>query len=91
MARLSNWPPKWHGPYGPDNPVPEGEIGVLKTVDKSSVSDLAACCVFTVAHNDQDYFGSLSFDDEEFCNQISGILMGHIGEPISAIGSLDIH
>jgi hypothetical protein len=32
----------------------------------------------------------LRFDDEEFCNQISAILMGHIGEPISAIGSLDI-
>jgi hypothetical protein len=32
----------------------------------------------------------LSFDDEEFFRQICGILTDHIGEPISAIGSLDI-
>jgi hypothetical protein len=85
----ANWPPQWHGPYGPDKPLPEGEIGFLKAVEKSSVSD-AACWVLTITHNDQDYFGTLSFDDEEFCKQISGILMGHIGEPMSAIGSLDI-
>jgi hypothetical protein len=39
----------------------------------------------------QEYFGSMSFDDEEFLNQICDVLKGcHIGEPISAIGSLDI-
>lgn len=43
-----------------------------------------------VAHGDQDYFGSLSFDDEDFSNYIFDILNSHIGEPISAIGSLDI-
>src|SRR5918994_7954297 len=82
-----NWPPHWSGPYGPDNPLPEGEVGVLRAVEKDVV---APSCVLTVAHNDQQYLGTLRFDDEEFCNQISAILMGHIGEPISAIGSLDI-
>lgn len=87
---LPNWPPQWTGPHGPDNPVFQGEVGVLKAVEKSGVSVLGGCWVLTIAHNDQDYFGTLSFDDEEFCHKISAILMGHIGEPMSAIGSLDI-
>jgi hypothetical protein len=41
-------------------------------------------------HSGQDYFGSLSFDDEEFFHTICAILNGHIGKPISAIGSIDI-
>jgi hypothetical protein len=47
-------------------------------------------CLITIRHRDQDYFGTLSFDDEEFFKKICGILNGHIGEPTSAIGGLDI-
>jgi hypothetical protein len=85
-----NWPPKWHGPYGPENPLPQGEVGVLKAVEKSTVSSLGPCCLLTVAHRDQDYFGSLSFDDEDFSNQMFDIFKSHIGEPISTIASLDV-
>ena len=85
-----NWPPIWHGPYGPDKPLPEGEVGVLRAFEKSILSAGACCCLLTVAHNGQDYFGSLSFDDEEFSQKVCAILSDHIGEPISAIGSLDI-
>jgi hypothetical protein len=85
-----DWPPQWHGPYGPDNPLPEGEIGGLSAVEKSTVSALATCCALTVAHNGQEYFGTLSFDDAEFLDQICAILTAHMGEPISAIGSLVI-
>lgn len=85
-----NWPPHWSGPYGPDNPLPQGEVGVLRSVENSTVNAVAACCLLTVTHNDQEYFGTLSFDDEAFFHQFCDILKGHIGEPISAIGSLDI-
>jgi hypothetical protein len=85
-----NWPPHWSGPHGPNNPLPQGEVGVLKAVEKSAVSPPGPCCVLTVAHGDQDYFGSLSFDDEDFSKHIFDILTSHIGEPISAVGSLDI-
>jgi hypothetical protein len=85
-----NWPPQWHGPYGPDKPLPEGEIGVLRAAKKSTVSALGSCCALTVAYSGQDYFGSLSFDDEEFFQKLYALLTAHIDKPISAIGSLDI-
>jgi hypothetical protein len=81
-----NWPPHWSGPYGPDNPLPQGEVGVLIGVENSIVNPAGACCLLTIAHNDQEYVGTLYFDDEEFSHQISAILMGHIRDPISAIG-----
>jgi hypothetical protein len=87
---IRNWPPHWTGPYGPDNPLPQGEVGVLTAVEKSGMSPVGAGCLITIRHRDQDYFGTLSFDDEEFSNQIFDILSGHIGEPISAVGSLDM-
>jgi hypothetical protein len=85
-----NWPPVWNGPHGPDNPLPQGEVGVLIEVENSIVKPGGACCLLTIAHNDQEYVGTLYFDDEEFSDQIGAILKGHIGEPISTIGSLDI-
>jgi hypothetical protein len=85
-----NWPPQWNGPHGPHNPLPQGEVGVLKGVEKSAVSPVGACCLLVMAHHDQEYFGSLSFDDEAFVNELCAILNGQIGSAISAIGSLDI-
>jgi hypothetical protein len=52
--------------------------------------ELAVICAPSAEHNDQDYFGSLSFDEEQSFKRSAPFLMGHIGEPISAIGSLDI-
>ena len=31
-----NWPPHWKGPYGPDRPLPTGEVGILQRVDPPS-------------------------------------------------------
>jgi hypothetical protein len=42
-----------------------------------------AHCVLLIRSNDQEYFGSMSSDDEEFLNEICDILKAHIGEPIS--------
>jgi hypothetical protein len=84
------WPPTWDGPHGPDNPLPQGEVGVLTGVEIGSPELKPPHCILITRYNDQEYFGSLSFDDEEFFNQICDILNGHIGEPISAIGGLDI-
>jgi hypothetical protein len=85
-----NWPPQWNGPHGPGNPLPQGEVGVLKALEKSAASPVGACCLLVMAHHDQEYFGSLSFDDAEFFNQLCTILNGQIGSAISAIGNLDI-
>jgi hypothetical protein len=85
-----NWPPQWSGPYGPENPLPKGEVGVLKGVETRVGSLVGACCLLVMHYNDQDCFASLCFDEETFLQKICAIFNGHIGSSISAIGSLDI-
>jgi hypothetical protein len=87
---LPSWPPRWNGPHGPDNPLPQGEVGILMRVETAADNTIAPHCVLVIHHNDQDYLGNLSFDDEEFLATVCAILNAHIGEPISTIGSLDI-
>ena len=86
----ANWPPQWAGPHGPDNPLPEGEVGILTRVETAVENAIAPHCVLVIHYKDQDYLGSLSFDDEEFLKTVCDVLNGHVGKPISAIGSLDI-
>ena len=84
---LPNWPPKWNGPHGPDNPLPQGEVGILTRLETGTPSAFDPYCI---AWNDQDYLGSLFFDELNFFNQIVAILRQHIGSPIAEIGSLNI-
>ena len=55
-----NWPPIWNGSHGPDNPLPQGELGVLAGVEIRSLEIKPAHCVLIIRYNDQEYFGSLS-------------------------------
>jgi hypothetical protein len=86
----SNWPPQWTGAHGPDNPLPRGEVGILTRVETAAENAIAPHCVLVIRYNDQDYLGTLSFDDEEFLEAVCKFLGRHTGSSISAIGSLDI-
>ena len=85
-----NWPPKWTGPHGPQNPLPEGEVGVLTRVETTDPSLIAPHCILIIRYNNEDYLGSLYFDDEDFLTEICDLLQSYIGRRISEIGSLDI-
>ena len=87
---VPNWPPQWTGPHGPDNPLPRGEVGILTRVETAVDNTIAPHCVLIMHHNEQDYVGSLSFDDEEFLRTVCEVLKGQTGVSISAIGSLVI-
>jgi hypothetical protein len=84
-----SWPPNWKGRHGPHNPLPRGEVGVLIDVELGTTTPIPHCFLI-MRYNDQDYYGSLFFDDWSFLKQFSEILARNIGLPISAIGSLDI-
>jgi hypothetical protein len=84
-----NWPPRWNGPYGPNNPLPEGEVGILVKVETGAAKTVFHCFL-VMRHNDQDYYGSMFFDDGIFFTRLLDTLRRHIGSPISEIGSLDI-
>jgi hypothetical protein len=85
-----NWPPKWTGPHNSENPLPEGEVGVLTRVETTDPSLIAPHCILVIRHGNEDYVGSLFFNDEEFLQKICRMLNDHIGLSISEIGSLDI-
>jgi hypothetical protein len=85
-----NWPPEWKGPYGPRNPLPLGEAGILLRVDTLSSILSAPRCVLVIQWNNQEYFGSLYFDDETFMQEVVKILRDHIDRPIGEIGSVDV-
>jgi hypothetical protein len=83
-----NWPPEWNGTYGPDNPLPRGEVGILIHVEAASI--LPAHCIVIIQWNHQEYVASLYFDEEDFLQEVVGLLRSCLGRPIAEIGSLDI-
>lgn len=74
---------------GQITPLPGGEVGILTGVETGAPTALNSHCILIMRWNDQDYFGSLFFDDSSFLNQIVEILRQHIGSTISEIGSLN--
>ena len=85
-----SWPPEWKGPYGPANPLPRGEVGILVRVDTAPNILNTPHCVVVIQWNGQEYFGSLYFNDEAFMQEIVRLLQNSLGCAIAEIGSLDI-
>jgi hypothetical protein len=85
-----NWPPEWKGPYGPDNPLPSGEVGILIAVKPAPSVMRSPHCIVIIQWNHQEYLATLYFDDEKFFQEIVGLLQSCLGRPIVEIGSLDV-
>lgn len=85
-----NWPPEWMGKYGPDNPLPRGEVGTLIRVEPAPSILEAPHCFLVIHWNQQEYIGSLYFDEEDFLTEIVELLRSCLGRSIAEIGSLDI-
>jgi hypothetical protein len=84
------WPPEWKGPYGPDNPLPSGEVGILIGVEPAPGNLQTPHFIVVMQWNQQDYIGSLYFDDEDFLQEILRLLPSCLGRSIAEIGSLDV-
>ncbi len=85
-----NWPPEWNGTYGPNNPLPRGEVGILTRVEPATSLLKLPHCIIVIQWNEQEYLASLYFDEEEFLQKVVGLLHSRLGRPIVEIGSLDI-
>lgn len=85
-----NWPPEWKGPYGPDNPLPRGEEGILIRVEPASSILSTPHCIVVMQWNDQEYIACWYFDEEDFLKEIVSLLRNCLGRPIAEIGSLDV-
>jgi hypothetical protein len=84
-----NWPPEWRGPYGPDKPLPNGEVGVLRRVEASDILNTPHC-VMVIEWNGQEYFGFLYFDEASFAHELIRLLQNWLGHPIAEVGSIEI-
>lgn len=85
-----NWPPEWNGTYGPDNPLPRGEVGTLMQVESPSSIPRLPHCILVMQWNQQEYLASVCFDEEDFLQEVVALLRSCLGRPITEIGSLDI-
>jgi hypothetical protein len=88
MGRL-NWPPEWRGPYGPENPLPNGEVGILLRAETSNILSTPHCVV-VIEWNGREYFGFLHFDEENFAHEFIRLLQNWLGRSIAEVGSLQM-
>jgi hypothetical protein len=85
-----NWPPEWKGPYGPERPLPRGEVGTLLKAGCGFGNVRVPHCYIDMEWNGQEYVGLLYFDDPELIGNVCQILEAQVGRAISEIGSLDV-
>jgi hypothetical protein len=85
------WPPHWVGPYSSTNPLPRGEVGILRQVYAKPANVVGESrCYLVIEHQDQEYFASLRCDEPQFLLEICTTLQSYVGTLISDIGSVDI-
>jgi hypothetical protein len=86
---VPSWPPVWTPTDGGENDWPQGEIGVLKTVQPSSIQP-ADSCFLHIDHEGSAYIGCLMVDHQGFCEQVVQLLQRCCNRPIAEIGSIEL-
>lgn len=84
-----NWPPEWIQSPTQNGDTATGEVGILEEVYYPSVLDPSRCYV-TITHRGRAYFGVLRFDDTEFCQKISELLLQNLTREIEEIAASDV-
>ncbi len=84
-AFVSVWPPVWVSSCGPGDKQANGEKGVLKSVKR-----LRDRLNLTMVQYGREHGGSLQWDEPPSLADVEKVLCAHLGEPIKAIGDLDV-
>jgi hypothetical protein len=80
-----NWPPSWTWRAGPTIRRIHGEVGTLKEVVRGTTRPMDR--IFLIIQLDEnEYLGTLLFEDLSFCRQIYTLLLSYCGHPLSEIG-----
>lgn len=87
----SNWPPRWGGGYERDAIRPQGEEGILESVEIEG-PDLKSSrhLRLTMRYRHVDYHAILHFDNPEFIPQLFEKLRKCNGMPLSEVGGIEI-
>jgi hypothetical protein len=83
----ANWPPVWTQRRIDGVKAVTGEDGILIYVHAATDSTK---CDLVVEYENENYIGTLLFDEEKFCHQVAALLRQHIGSSIEEIGDLDL-
>ena len=84
---IPNWPPVWTQMRIGGVKIMKGEVGVLIYVHMGGATNT---CYLVIEHENQNYSGSLVFDDGPFCRQIVDLLQQYRGRSVKEIGDLQV-
>jgi hypothetical protein len=82
-----NWPPVWTQRRRDGVKAVTGEDGILIYVHAAAGSNK---CDLVIEYENENYTGTLLFDEAKFCHQVAALLRQHIGKSIKEIGDLDV-
>jgi hypothetical protein len=82
-----NWPPVWMQWRIDGVKAVNGEVGNLIYV--YAVAD-AYKCYLVIEYENENYTGTLLFDNARLCRQVVNLLQHHLGQSIKEIGDLDV-
>jgi hypothetical protein len=84
---VRNWPPLWTQMRIGGVKIVKGELGVLIYVHAGGASNT---CYLVIEHENENYTGSLIFDDGPFCRQLVDLLQQYRGRSVKEIGDLQV-
>jgi hypothetical protein len=82
------WPPLWTQTRRDGVKKLSGELGVLIYVHASCPNSRK--CYLVTEYENENYLGTLLFDDPAVCSQITTLLEQNLRKPIKEIGDLDL-
>ena len=85
---IRNWPPVWTRTREEGVARVTGEVGILIFVHSNAL--MPTKCFLVIDHGAETYVGTLIFDNQDFCNQVSGFLQNNLKRSIRDIGDLDL-
>jgi len=82
-----NWPPLWMQSRIVGGKAMNGEVGVLIYVHAAADSRK---CYVVIEDENENYTGTLVFDNARLCRQVADVLQQHLGRSIKEIGDLEV-
>ena len=84
-----NWPPLWMQSRigGGVKAIMNGELGVLIYVHAPTDSRK---CYLVIEDENENYTGTLVFDNARLCRQVADLLQHYFGRSIKEIGDLEV-
>lgn len=85
---ISNWPPVWTQTKKDSVKTVRGEVGDLLYVHSNPL--MSSRCFLVIEHDGETYVGTLIFENQEFCKQVTVLLQSQLRRSIQDIGALDL-